>query len=193
MASQVQIPFEGVILQEHSAPISCPTPNFAKGSSVKRSGIRAAPLYVVAVPGSKWESWSNKPEDADDSLTVRKTLGTTRRFDSLYFLVGPPRVYRWAPCRRLCNLSFHLSYASLNLGSSGFKARALRNAASTWVAGSRSHSSVRARSKFNHASRMGSVVSWRARCKSSTTSWLSLFFVDKSALRYNAPASSFLV
>ena len=30
MASQVQIPFEGVILQEHSAPIS--TPNFAKGS-----------------------------------------------------------------------------------------------------------------------------------------------------------------
>ena len=34
MASQVQIPFEGVILQEHSAPISCPTPNFAKGSFV---------------------------------------------------------------------------------------------------------------------------------------------------------------
>ena len=34
MASQVQIPFEGVILQEHSAPISCPTPNFAKGSHV---------------------------------------------------------------------------------------------------------------------------------------------------------------
>ena len=34
MASQVQIPFEGVILQEHSAPISCPTPNFAKGSLV---------------------------------------------------------------------------------------------------------------------------------------------------------------
>ncbi len=33
MASQVQIPFEGVILQEHSAPISCPTPNFAKGSN----------------------------------------------------------------------------------------------------------------------------------------------------------------
>ena len=32
MASQVQIPFEGAILQEHSAPISCPTPNFAKGS-----------------------------------------------------------------------------------------------------------------------------------------------------------------
>ena len=35
MASQVQIPFEGVILQEHSAPISCPTPNFAKGSRDK--------------------------------------------------------------------------------------------------------------------------------------------------------------
>ena len=34
MASQVQIPFEGVILQEHSAPISCPTPNFAKGSCI---------------------------------------------------------------------------------------------------------------------------------------------------------------
>ena len=33
MASQVQIPFEGVILQEHSAPISCPTPSFAKGSA----------------------------------------------------------------------------------------------------------------------------------------------------------------
>ena len=37
MASQVQIPFEGVILQEHSAPISCPTPNFAKGSTDKVS------------------------------------------------------------------------------------------------------------------------------------------------------------
>ncbi len=36
MASQVQIPFEGVILQEHSAPISCPTPNFAKGSKVTK-------------------------------------------------------------------------------------------------------------------------------------------------------------
>ena len=36
MASQVQIPFEGVILQEHSAPISCPTPNFAKGSTISR-------------------------------------------------------------------------------------------------------------------------------------------------------------
>ena len=35
MASQVQIPFEGAILQEHSAPISCPTPNFAKGSYKK--------------------------------------------------------------------------------------------------------------------------------------------------------------
>ena len=35
MASQVQIPFEGVILQEHSAPISCPIPNFAKGSLTK--------------------------------------------------------------------------------------------------------------------------------------------------------------
>ena len=35
MASQVQIPFEGVILQEYSAPISCPTPNFAKGSGEK--------------------------------------------------------------------------------------------------------------------------------------------------------------
>ena len=34
MASQVQIPFEGVILQEHSAPISCPTLNFAKGSFI---------------------------------------------------------------------------------------------------------------------------------------------------------------
>ena len=37
MASQVQIPFEGVILQEHSAPISCPTPNFAKGSQDKQA------------------------------------------------------------------------------------------------------------------------------------------------------------
>ena len=36
MASQVQIPFEGVILQEHSAPISCPTLNFAKGSNYKK-------------------------------------------------------------------------------------------------------------------------------------------------------------
>ena len=38
MASQVQIPFEGVILQEHSAPISCPTPNFAKGSRLRKIG-----------------------------------------------------------------------------------------------------------------------------------------------------------
>ena len=40
MASQVQIPFEGVILQEHSAPISCPTPNFAKGSPLITTFIR---------------------------------------------------------------------------------------------------------------------------------------------------------
>ena len=40
MASQVQIPFEGVILQEHSAPISCPTPNFAKGSHKKSGTMR---------------------------------------------------------------------------------------------------------------------------------------------------------
>ena len=46
MASQVQIPFEGVILQEHSAPISCPTPNFAKGSSysVTESPVEDATL-----------------------------------------------------------------------------------------------------------------------------------------------------
>ena len=35
MASQVQIPFEGVILQEHSAPISCPTPNLQKAGEYK--------------------------------------------------------------------------------------------------------------------------------------------------------------
>ncbi len=40
MANQVQIPFEGVILQEHSAPISCPTPNFAKGSHKKSGTMR---------------------------------------------------------------------------------------------------------------------------------------------------------
>ena len=40
MASQVQIPFEGVILQEHFAPISCPTPNFAKGSPVFEFGFK---------------------------------------------------------------------------------------------------------------------------------------------------------
>ena len=43
MASQVQIPFEGVILQEHSAPISCPTPNFAKGSHDKLYFLRLWP------------------------------------------------------------------------------------------------------------------------------------------------------
>ena len=43
MASQVQIPFEGVILQEHSAPISCPTPNFAKGSSEKLPARHSPP------------------------------------------------------------------------------------------------------------------------------------------------------
>ena len=57
MASQVQIPFEGVILQEHSAPISCPTPNFAKGSRVhllptafvdkQESPALAVPIEVV--------------------------------------------------------------------------------------------------------------------------------------------------
>ena len=40
MASQVQIPFEGVILQEHSAPISCLTPNFAKGSKDYEGPLR---------------------------------------------------------------------------------------------------------------------------------------------------------
>ena len=45
MASQVQIPFEGVILQEHSAPISCPTPNFAKGSCVTSFWGFLVPTY----------------------------------------------------------------------------------------------------------------------------------------------------
>ena len=61
MASQVQIPFEGVILQEHSAPISCPTPNFAKGSSERvfinvRKSSRiggAAPGIVLPKPASE--------------------------------------------------------------------------------------------------------------------------------------------
>ena len=48
MASQVQIPFEGVILQEHSAPISCPTPNFAKGSFINQS-LRA-PSWITLFP-----------------------------------------------------------------------------------------------------------------------------------------------
>ena len=46
MASQVQIPFQGVILQEHSAPISCPTPNFAKGSSGLFVFIRVHSWFV---------------------------------------------------------------------------------------------------------------------------------------------------
>ena len=50
MASQVQIPFEGVILQEHSAPISCPTPNFAKGSPEK--GLVFCPPEAFAKYGS---------------------------------------------------------------------------------------------------------------------------------------------
>ena len=45
MASQVQIPFEGVILQEHSAPISCPTPNFAKGSTTSLKGVSSMKLH----------------------------------------------------------------------------------------------------------------------------------------------------
>ena len=48
MASQVQIPFEGVILQEHSAPISCSTPNFAKGSLVYRQ-LSPVPHEVLAL------------------------------------------------------------------------------------------------------------------------------------------------
>ena len=39
MASQVQIPIDGIILQEHSAPSSCLIPNFAKGSIDKRAGL----------------------------------------------------------------------------------------------------------------------------------------------------------
>ena len=62
MASQVQIPFEGVILQEHSAPISCPTPNFAKGSpvypcsfwsffvSLRRSSCPFVDIFLSFVP-----------------------------------------------------------------------------------------------------------------------------------------------
>ena len=50
MASQVQIPFEGVILQEHSAPISCPTPNFAKGSTV----------YFHYLIGPVVRAWGNR-------------------------------------------------------------------------------------------------------------------------------------
>ena len=47
MASQVQIPFEGVILQEHSAPISCPTPNFAKGSFEYNGASAAAEVFFL--------------------------------------------------------------------------------------------------------------------------------------------------
>ena len=50
MASQVQIPFEGVILQEHSAPISCPIPNFAKGSL----GIVSVCQKTSQLSESKW-------------------------------------------------------------------------------------------------------------------------------------------
>ena len=49
MASQVQIPFEGVILQEHSAPISCPTLNFAKGSEVQLLIVEAVMFGKYAV------------------------------------------------------------------------------------------------------------------------------------------------
>ena len=39
MASQVQIPIDSIILQEHSAPSSCLIPNFAKGPIDKRAGL----------------------------------------------------------------------------------------------------------------------------------------------------------
>ena len=50
MASQVQIPFEGVILQEHSAPISCPTPNFAKGSHANLYGWKSPKRSTNGLP-----------------------------------------------------------------------------------------------------------------------------------------------
>ncbi len=59
MASQVQIPFEGVILQEHSAPISCPTPNFAKGSLLlnflKITQLRVGLILNFKRPQLEWK------------------------------------------------------------------------------------------------------------------------------------------
>ena len=77
MASQVQIPFEGVILQEHSAPISCPTPNFAKGSGKSfRSGLLAA-LEKLQLPYE--ESLSSirlTSVEADLQVAVQSWMGT---------------------------------------------------------------------------------------------------------------------
>ena len=77
MASQVQIPFEGVILQEHSAPISCPTPNFAKGSREKRFPPRAL-KYLLR--GQNDESAKGSQGVGKDSKGVREGPRRTLRF-----------------------------------------------------------------------------------------------------------------
>ena len=93
MASQVQIPFEGVILQEHSAPISCPTPNFAKGSydiNVDNSGKIYLSQFII------------RPK-AEENITVfspqgefLKVIGfeTAKSFclnnDQIFYIDGAP-------------------------------------------------------------------------------------------------------
>ena len=62
MASQVQIPFEGVILQEHSAPTSCPTPNFAKGSfDFQIKEVFQVVGWAMEVLNTLWHGLLGKP------------------------------------------------------------------------------------------------------------------------------------
>ena len=78
MASQVQIPFEGVILQEHSAPISCPTPNFAKGSFVNTDTI-AIIVANLGVGLALWRAIDSRHKDTRQDH-VRAPPGNTRRY-----------------------------------------------------------------------------------------------------------------
>ena len=96
MASQVQIPFEGVILQEHSAPISCPTPNFAKSSN--SFTINPAPPREtragggIIQEGSLPEMWNRRWKEydgfADMKPEVRREVRRWKRARSLTRTTG---------------------------------------------------------------------------------------------------------
>ena len=72
MASQEQIPLEGVILQEHSAPISCPTPNFAKGSNLC-SFVSIGGSRLVSVRAGRFAPGGENPGRRSNRWNLKAT------------------------------------------------------------------------------------------------------------------------